>query len=63
MKKLDPSWKAVNKDFKLISVLGEGAYGQVIKAFHRQSKRIVAIKNVSCSFEDLVHMRYVLREI
>ena len=63
MKKLDSSWRTVKKDFKLLDVLGEGAYGQVVKAVHRESKKIVAIKNVSCSFSDLKHMKYVLREI
>ena len=63
MKKLEGSWHTVKKDYKLLDVLGEGVYGQVVKAVHRVSKKIVAIKNVSCSFDDLTHMKYVLREI
>ena len=63
MIKLDASWKLVKKDFKLYSVLGEGAYGQVVKACHRESRRNFAIKNIKCSFNDLPHMKYILREI
>ena len=63
MKKLDSSWHVVKKDYKLLEVLGEGVYGQVVKAVHRESKKVVAIKNVSCSFNDLTHIKYVLREI
>jgi len=32
MQKLDASWLAVKKEYKLLAVLGQGAYGQVVKA-------------------------------
>jgi len=51
--KLHNSWNSVQKEFKLTSILGQGAQGQVVKASHRESKKMVAIKNVSCSFDDL----------
>jgi serine/threonine protein kinase len=63
MVKLDSSWKQLKKEFKLLNVLGEGVYGQVVKACHRETMRKFAIKNVSCSFNDLSHMKYILREI
>jgi serine/threonine protein kinase len=63
MKKLDRSWITVKKDYKLLYVLGQGSYGQVVKATHRVTKKIVAIKNIKCTFDDLTHMKYVLREI
>jgi serine/threonine protein kinase len=61
--KLHKSWNAVSKEFKLTEMLGQGAQGQVVKAVHRESKKVVAIKNVICSFDDLECMKYVLREI
>ena len=53
MLKLDSSWKAVKQEFKLVQVLGQGSGGQVVKAIHRETGRVVAIKNMKCSFEDL----------
>ena len=35
--KLDSSWKAVKTHYKLTSVMGEGAGGQVVKAKHRET--------------------------
>lgn len=61
--KLSPDWKVTKEQFKLTEVLGEGSGGQVVKAVHRKSKVIVAIKKIDCSFNDLHHMKYVLREI
>ena len=61
--KLNSEWKATKEIFKLTEVLGEGSGGQVVKAVHRTSKAVVAIKKINCSFNDLHHMKYVLREI
>jgi serine/threonine protein kinase len=61
--KLGTDWKTVKDNFKLTSVLGEGSGGQVVKAVHRDSKLVVAIKKIECSFDDLNYMKYVLREI
>jgi len=35
----------------------------VIKAIHRVNKISVAIKRVPCTFDDMNHMKYLLREI
>ena len=61
--KLDQSWKNVTKEYKLLQVLGQGTGGQVIKAKHRESGQIVAVKKVEIAIEDLDHVKYVLREI
>lgn len=63
MNKLHCSWKIFQKEYKLIEVVGEGVEGTVIKAKHRQEKIHVAIKRIPCSFEDMDHMKYILREI
>jgi serine/threonine protein kinase len=63
MQKLNSSWKSLQKDYKLLEVVGEGANGMIVKARHRATKKYVAIKKIDCSFKDLVHMKYVLREL
>ena len=63
MKKLGSTWKALKEHYKLTEVIGEGQGGQVVKAYRRDSLKEVAIKKIDCSFEDLEHMKYVLREI
>ena len=60
---LDSSWKTVKTMYKLTTVLGEGTSGQVVKAKHRETNEIFAIKNISCSFNNLEQMKYFLREI
>ena len=35
---MDPLWKSIRVDYKLLEEMGQGSYGQVIKAMHRQSK-------------------------
>ena len=61
--KLSKDWIATKEIFKLTEVLGEGSGGQVVKAVHRATNTIVAIKKIECSFNDLHHMKYVIREI
>ena len=60
MTKLDSSWKTVKDKFKIVEVIGEGSYGQVVRAIERETKKVVAIKRISCSSSK---MTYVLREI
>ena len=63
MNKLDNSWKTVKEHYKLITVLGEGVGGQVVKARHRKTNKTFAIKKIKCSFKNLDQMKYILREI
>lgn len=41
---LDDSWLTAKQDYKLLSYIGKGSYGVVVKAKHRSTKQIVAIK-------------------
>ena len=61
--KLGKSWKTLKKNFKLLEVIGSGSYGTVVRAIHRETNKSVAVKYIKCSFNDLDHMKYVLREI
>ena len=56
-------WKVILDEYEPIKVLGTGSYGHVIEAEHKESKRKVAIKRVSCLFEDLIDTKRILREI
>ena len=49
---MDPLWKDVRHEYKLLEEMGQGAYGQVIKAMHRQTKQHVAIKLMKNIFGD-----------
>ena len=47
---LGPGWKPVKKNYSITRFLGEGSYGEVVKARHRFTKESVAIKMIKCDF-------------
>ena len=63
MNTLDSSWKQVKNNYKLTQVIGIGSHGTVVKAKHRTTNEVVAIKRVDCNFKNLDYMKYILREI
>jgi serine/threonine kinase 3 len=38
--------------FDILCKLGEGSYGSVYKALHKESRQVLAIKQVSKTFRD-----------
>lgn len=44
MVQLSDEWSFIQQDFKLIDICGEGSFGRVVRASHRVSKKVVAIK-------------------
>jgi male germ cell-associated kinase len=60
---MDNLWRHVRKDYKLLEEMGQGSYGQVIKAMKRDTKAIVAIKLMKNIFGDSYQARKTLREI
>jgi len=62
-KKLSHHWNYVTKDYKLIKVSGEGSFGKVVRATHRETKTNVAIKFIPCKFKDKHACRYIIREL
>lgn len=63
MLKLDSKWKTVSEDYKILDVLGQGSGGLVVKAMHRQTKKLVAVKRIDFDIEKLNEIKYLLREI
>lgn len=53
----------VQEKYRLIKVVGVGAYGVVIAAEDTQIKEYVALKKISGVFDDLTDARRILREI
>ena len=60
---LDIEWKLVTKKYKLLEVLGKGSFGMVLKARNRSSSEEVAIKYVSCSKNDVIEYKNIIREL
>ena len=62
-KQMMKEWKPILDKYEPIKVLGSGSYGQVIEAMNKTTKKKVAIKRVTCLFEDLIDTKRILREI
>jgi mitogen-activated protein kinase 1/3 len=62
-KQIIKEWKPILDKYEPIKVLGSGSYGQVIEAINKSTKKKVAIKRVTCLFEDLIDTKRILREI
>ena len=60
---LNPHWKGITDDFKICKIIGQGAFGQVVKAKNRVSGEYVAIKLVTNCFYNSASTRQILREI
>lgn len=53
----------VNERYRLIKVVGVGAYGVVIAAEDSETEEYVALKKISGVFDDLTDARRILREV
>jgi serine/threonine protein kinase len=53
----------VQQEYELQSILGIGSFGTVVKAKHRSSGIVIAIKHISNAFKNSYTSRKVLREI
>ena len=63
MPSLDPVWQIIKPDYKLLSILGQGTFGQVIHAMHRESRTNVAIKFIKTKFDNQVECKNIFREL
>ena len=60
---LEPSWKYVLGDYELLEKLGEGSYGKVLKAKHRTTGKVYAIKHVKDVLYNTYEAHKLFREI
>ena len=60
---LGPEWKTITKKYQLISHIGQGAFGQVVKAKNFSTGDFVAIKQIKNIFRNYYECRKVMREI
>ena len=60
---LNDSWNIVSKDYTVKSFIGQGSFGQVVKAKHNGTKKWVAIKMISGFTKSPYHFKKVLREV
>ena len=63
MESLNLQWNDVREKYKIIEILGKGAYGTVVKAIDRKSERLVAIKLINGLSASSYDARKVLREV
>ena len=60
---LSEAWGLLTGDYKLMSIIGSGSFGQVVKAKHRKSGKTVAIKLIDNIFSNLYDSIKVVREV
>lgn len=63
MESLDNHWNELKDDYKMVKILGKGTFGTVVKAVHRQTKTVVAIKYIDGISKNSYSARKVLREV
>lgn len=56
-------WQQLPDDYIMEDLIGEGSFGQVIRAKHVKSSKKVAIKLVQNIYEDDYNARKILREV
>lgn len=63
MESLKTHWQDLKVDYKLVQILGKGSFGTVVKAIHRKSNKVVAIKHIDGLSTSSYSTRKVLREV
>lgn len=60
---MDPLWNDMIMDYEFIAPLGAGSFGQVMKAKHIRSGKLVAIKLIKSLFESEYASKKLLSEV
>ena len=53
----------MNKNYKILGTIGQGMYGQVVKAKSRETGKVFAIKYIKDVQKDTIMARLVVREL
>ena len=56
-------WSYVQEHYDVLSYIGSGSFGQVVKARSKETGDVYAIKLIKNIFHDTYHAKKVLREI
>ena len=56
-------WKEVEQEYKVLQQIGTGSFGQVVKAQHKTTDKVVAIKLIEDLFRTPYTFKKVIREI
>ena len=56
-------WSTITEEYELLSSLGSGGFGEVMKARHIKSNKTVAIKLMTCLFDHLYTSKKLVSEI
>ena len=60
---LDPLWKQLKPDYKLLRIVGQGTFGTVVHGKHRKSGTEVAIKLIKTELTQQIECRNIYREL
>jgi serine/threonine protein kinase len=60
---LAPIWRHALTDYEFIKLIGQGSYGEVVQAKHRNSGKEVAIKLIHNIFKSEYDSKKIVREI
>lgn len=60
---MDTLWSVLSADYTILESIGSGAFGDVVKAVHKESQQIVAIKLMKNLFSCDYQSKQVLSEI
>jgi len=61
--KLSSKWKQIKSKYKLLNIIGEGTFGQVVQAKERETGQLCAIKCITTDFSDTNNVRNIVREL
>ena len=56
-------WSDIEVTYTVLKVIGVGSFGQVVKAEHKKTKKVVAIKLIEDLFSSTYTFKKVIREI
>ena len=60
---LDPMWKQLKSEYKLVRIIGQGTFGTVVQAKHRKSGLECGIKLIKTPLKTQIECRNIVREL
>ena len=60
---LSSHWRFLKEDYKIIEIIGEGTYGEVVKGIRRETQQKYAIKCLIFDKSEAFRLKCCIREI